>query len=273
MRLGYQFRKSPKTQRVLLFALHGLTRTKEDFYQIESILPPDIAFLSIDLPYHGDSIDISCLTLTNLFDLIEDVFHACNISIKDPMIGFGTSMGGIIIELLCVFDRIDCQKIIFNDIAPIFNQEGILKRLDLREFITQFASYEEAKCFYLSLVKGYGPFPPEAQEKLFKAYIVERQGLYCFAFSTDIQIFLKNIFEYTPHMEKFWKILQKKAPKILVIHAFYSDILTEYEIQRLKYDYPALECYSIPDVGHAPFLFENKLKEKIVQFIEEDAHR
>ncbi|HEX7858012.1 MAG TPA: alpha/beta hydrolase [Sphingobium sp.] len=256
LRLHYRDYAGP-SDRPPIICIPGLTRNARDFGPVAERLAGEWRVLCVELRGRGESAyakdSLSYVPLVYLQDMVA-LLESAEI---DNFIGFGTSLGGLVLMLLAATGHCRMSGTLLNDIGPQIEEAGLAR---IRENVGTGSGYptwvHAARALAELQAAIYPDFGLEDWLALAKRlYRLNSKGRIVLDYDQRIAEPFR-----APGGESgvdLWPAFDalKAAPATLIRGAL-SDILSEATAQEMARRHPGLELVTVPRVGHAPTLLE-----------------
>ena len=188
----------------------------------------------------------------------------------DSAIVIGTSRGGIVAMVAAprYGDRI--SGIVFNDIGPTIEQEGLARIFDYLGRQPSARTMEDAADALMDAAAGFDGVPRERWLTEARRRYVVRNGRLRLNYDPKLRdALLERSDEPLPDLWQFFGAL-KDIP-LAVIRGANSDLLSAGTVARMRAVQPGLQTLEVAGRGHCPFLDEPECIEFISSFISEIA--
>jgi pimeloyl-ACP methyl ester carboxylesterase len=245
------------TDRPPIICLPGLTRNVRDWEPVAERLAGEWRLLVVELRGRGESgyakDPMTYVPLVYLQDL-DALLEEAGI---DRFIGFGTSLGGIMLMLLAATGHGRVAGALINDIGPDIEATGLDR---IRQNVGTGGGWPTWVHAARSLAEQEAGLYPDYDLEQWLAYAKRRYRLNSKG---------RVVLDYDARIAEPFKVpggeagvdlwpafdALKACPATLV-RGELSDILSETTAAAMQARHPALEFVTIPRVGHAPTLFE-----------------
>ena len=258
LRLHYRDYAGPAaTGRPPIICLPGLTRNARDFEQVAERLAGEWRVLCVELRGRGESAyakdPMTYVPLVYLQDL-EALLEAAAI---DRFVGFGTSLGGIMLMLLAARGPDRVAGALINDIGPVIEAAGLDR---IRQNVGNGGGHptwvHAARAVAEMQAVVYPDYGLEDWLALAKRlYRLNNNGRVVLDYDQRIaEPFRAPGGEAGVDLWPAFDAL-KVCPATLV-RGDLSDILSEETAMAMQARHPDLDLVTVPGVGHAPTLLE-----------------
>jgi pimeloyl-ACP methyl ester carboxylesterase len=256
LRLHYRDYPGPADKPPIL-CLPGLTRNARDFAPLAERLSGDWRVICLDLRGRGESAyakdPMTYAPLTYLQD-IEALIGALEL---ERFVVFGTSLGGLLAMLLAGTGPDRLAGVLMNDVGPVLGAAGLAR---IRTYVGRGGSWPTWLHAARSVAEVHGAAFPRYELEDWLAMAKQLCRLTpAGRIVMDYDMKIAEPFKL-PGGEAgvdLWPALEglKKVPVLLVRGAL-SDLLSDETAAEMARRLPLLECVTLPDIGHAPTLFE-----------------
>ncbi len=234
-----------------VLCLAGVTRNSNDFRHLARKFP-NLQLICLDYRGRGESEwdpnpdhYSPSLEAADAISLLDHLGIGCI-----PVIG--TSRGGIVATLMPQ-DRI--SAIVFNDIGPIVERDGLVKIVDYIGKNPSAQSYEDMAEILQREMVGFDDVPLKRWLEEARTHFVQTEEGLKINYDPDISIPFKATFRG----EKFSFLDQFRAlgPKPMgVLRGSNSTLLSTKTVDLMKELHPHILSAEVPNRGHIPFLDE-----------------
>jgi len=274
LRLHVREHGGPRTRRLPVLCLPGLSRTTEDFDVLATAFAADAAaprrVLALDYRGRGlsdyDRNPHNYAIPVELADVIA-VLVACGAA---PAIIVGTSRGGLLAMALAAKQPGAIAGVVLNDIGPVIEAEGLARIRSYVGKLPEPRSFEEGADI-LRRAWG-GQFPKlAAADWLAAAKRGWRQhnGRLITTYDPALARSLAATDPDRP-IPTMWPQFEALGQMpVMVIRGANSDILSAATVEAMKARHPDMAVVEVPDQGHAPLLAEADVIGRIARFAAE----
>lgn len=240
-----------------ILCLPGLTRNARDFATVADRLAGGRRIITVDLRGRGESEKakdpLSYVPATYL----EDVSALIEQAGFDRFILFGTSLGGILSMLISATMPGKVAGVLLNDIGPAIDPAGLVR---IRGYVGRSGSYPTWLHAARSLAEvhaiAYPDYTLDDWLDMAKRLCRLTQAGRIVA---DYDSAISEPFK-VPGNESagdLWPLIDALKPiPSLLVRGGLSDILSAGTADRMQAELPLLERIDLPNIGHAPTLFE-----------------
>jgi pimeloyl-ACP methyl ester carboxylesterase len=250
-----------------VICVHGLTRNGRDFDDLAQFLAgrgwrvvcPDIVGRGeSDWLQHKENYDFSTY-VNDMSQLIARLGGA-------PVHWVGTSMGGIIGQLIAAKDQAPIKRMVLNDIGPLIDAQGLSRIKGYVGNDPSFPNFEAAEEAINKVTDKFGPMNKTQRKRFVEVSIRKRSNG---AFTTNYDPRIAWAFkENDPEDVDMWSLWPLIKCPILVIRGVDSDLLSASTSHRMQTEGPKAEEYVLEGVGHAPTLMSSEEINRITLFLE-----
>jgi pimeloyl-ACP methyl ester carboxylesterase len=258
---------NPRSPRVPVVCLPGLSRTGEDFTPLATALAKERRVLAFDLRGRGRSgydRDPSHYAIPVETDDVITVMTALAVG---PAIFVGTSRGGLVTMTLATKRPDLIAGVVLNDVGPVVETAGVLRIQSYVGKMRQPATYEEGA----DILRGISDnqFPNlTAADWLGAAKRAWREegGRLVVTYDPALTHTLETVSPDKP-FPTLWREFDAmgKVP-LMVVHGANSDILSAATVTAMQARRPDMEVVVVPDQGHAPLLSDARTIGAIAAF-------
>lgn len=251
-----------------VIALAGLTRNSQDFDYLVAHFDPKIRLVRIDSRGRGHS-DWSDHTNYTVPQESADVLEVMDQLGIERAAFIGTSRGGLISLTLAyaALDRI--VGVLFNDIGPVLELEGLRKIGDYLGIDPAVSTMQEmAESLKASRI-GFNHVPDSRWlEEAEKQYVLGEEGVELFYDPALRKGFVEGMVDVdeVPPMWPLFELLEGKP--LAVIRGENSDLLSSETVTEMKNRRPDMLTCTLKDRAHVPFLDEPEAIETIKAWLE-----
>ncbi len=262
---------NPRSRRLPIVCLPGLSRTAEDFDTLASAIAADAAMprrvLALDYRGRGlseyDRNPKNYAIPVELADVIA-VLVACDAA---PAIIVGTSRGGLLAMALAAQRPGLVAGAVLNDIGPVIEAAGLMRIKDYVGKLPEPRSFEEGADI-LRRIAGE-QFPNLGAADWLAAARRgwrERDGRLVTTYDQALAHSLAAISLDRP-LPTMWPQFDALAhAPVMVVRGANSDILSAETVEAMRTRHPGMDVLVVPDQGHAPLLAEPHVIAAIAQF-------
>ncbi|MFA5663327.1 alpha/beta fold hydrolase [Castellaniella sp.] len=273
-RMAYWEWGDPANDRVLL-CVHGLTRSGRDFDHLARALQGEYRVICPDVAGRGRSdwlIDPANYIVPQYVSDMVTLLARVQARQVDWV---GTSMGGLIGMVLAGAvaasparrpDRgawglghaadIPLGRMVFNDIGPALDLDGLSRIADYVGEDRQFKDFSDAVAYVRSTSAGFGPHDEQGWAELTEHVFNEQDGQWVKHYDLRLaQPFASQTPDALAGAEKvLWRAWDHLPGPVLVLRGQDSDILPEPIAQEMLKRNSQARCVEFAGVGHAPTL-------------------
>ena len=262
--------------------VHGLTRNGRDFDRIAQYLNErNYPVFCPDMAGRGDSDWLNNPLNYTYEQYIADTTIMIAKTNASELNFIGTSMGGLIGMFLASQPKSPIRRLVLNDIGPQISLKGIARIATYAGKDPDFYSLEEAKQHFKIAFADSGPLTDQELQEITESSIRETtKGKFVSKLDQAIKVVpikskiaWKSVIHPLKTLEgvlfdiELWSVWKNITCPVLVIHGKKSDILLSSTVTKMQQTHANVEVIEVPDVGHAPTLFDAKTQEMIYQWL------
>ncbi|MES2496803.1 MAG: alpha/beta hydrolase [Pseudomonadota bacterium] len=240
-----------------ILCLPGLTRNARDFAAVADRLAGGRRIIAVDLRGRGESEKAKDPLSYVPPVYLEDVSALIDELGLDRFILFGTSLGGILSMLIAATQPGKVAGFLLNDIGPAIDPAGLLR---IRGYVGRSGSYPTWLHAARSLADIHASAYPDYTlddwlDMAKRLCRLTQAGRIVADYDSSIAEPFK-----VPGNESagdLWPLIDALKPiPGLLVRGGLSDILSAATADRMQAELPLLERIDLPNIGHAPTLFE-----------------
>lgn len=243
-------------QGLTVIALAGLTRNSQDFDYLAAHFDPNIRLIRIDSRGRGYS-DWSDHTNYTVPQESADVLEVMDLLGVERAAFIGTSRGGLIAMTLAyaALDRI--VGVLFNDIGPVLELEGLRKIGDYLGISPKAKTLQEMAEQLKVSRSGFNGVPDSRWlEEAEKQYIQGADKVELFYDAALRTLFVEAMVD-VDEVPPMWPLFDLLAEKPLaVIRGENSDIISAETVTEMQKRRPDMLACTVKDRAHVPYLDE-----------------
>jgi len=251
--------------------LPGLARTAADFESLAMALANDSAHprrvIAVDYRGRGlSAYDPDPAKYTSLVELA-DVLAVLTALEALPAIFVGTSRGGILTMLMAGVRPTAIAGVVFNDIGPVIEPQGLMRIKSYVGKLPQPRSFEEGAEILRRLFGAQFPKlgPADWLANAHRAF-KEEKGRLVPTYDVRLATTMEG-FDIERPLPPLWKQFDALSTvRVMVIRGANSDILSPATVEAMRARRGTLESLEVPDQGHAPLLVERDVIAHIADF-------
>ena len=258
---------NPRSPRLPVVCLPGLSRTAEDFTPLAIALAKERRVLALDLRGRGRSGYDRDPANYKIAVETDDVVTVMTALAVGPAIFVGTSRGGLVTMTLAT-KRLDLiAGVVLNDIGPVVDTAGVMRIKSYVGKLAQPASYQEGA----DILRGTSDdqFPNlTAADWVAAARRAWREdgGRLVVTYDPALTSTLETVSPEKP-FPTLWNEFDAMAHvPLMVVHGANSDILSAATVTAMQARRPDMEIVVVPDQGHAPLLSDARTIAAIAGF-------
>lgn len=258
--------------RAPVVCLPGLTRNSRDFHQLALLLSQDTIaprrVITLDARGRGLSSWDDDKSRYNLLIEAEDVITACTVFDVAQAAFIGTSRGGLVLHILGTKRPDLMNALVFNDIGPVIEKEGLAHIRDYLNSSRQPDSWADAMVF---LKETHAAEFPALQDTdwldMAHAIYAEIDGKLTADFDPAIavQLLALDLDAPLPDLWQAYESLQDIP--LLVIRGENSRLLSPDVVAEMEKRHSNAQTMMAQGQGHAPVLHIDGLPQAIQSFL------
>tara|TARA_B100001123_G_scaffold396807_1_gene479507 strand:- start:4862 stop:5758 length:897 start_codon:yes stop_codon:yes gene_type:complete len=269
-RIAYVEYGDPMSEQVVI-CVHGLTRNASDFHFLaEALAQKGMRILTVDMAGRGHSPalsnprDYSYLQYVADCIALMDNFHLRSVD------WIGTSMGGIIGQMIAAQHKGRIRRLVLNDIGTYIPASALQFIVHyVEESLHAYPSRDAAEAQLRSNLQGFHITQSAHWEHVLAHGLYEKDGQWYFACDAHILDAMRDESGNIPPVEAIdlaplWEHI---AIPVLVIRGEHSELLERETVSAMRASNPRCQAVEIPDAGHAPALFEPKDYQHVVRWL------
>jgi pimeloyl-ACP methyl ester carboxylesterase len=245
----------PRSPRLPVVCLPGLSRTAEDFTPLATALAKDRRVLALDLRgrgrsgYDGDPANYKIAVET------DDVIAVMTALAVGPAVFVGTSRGGLVTMTLATKRADLLAGVVLNDIGPVVDTAGVMRIKSYVGKLRQPASFEQGADILRDISDDQFP-NLTAAEWLAAAKRAWREdgGRLVVTYDPALTHTLETVSPDKPFPTLWQEFDAMGEVPLMVVHGANSDILSAATVTAMQARRPDMEVLTVPDQGHAPLL-------------------
>ena len=244
--------------RVPVVCLCGLTRTSREFHVLASHLAKTRRVICPDYRGRGRSgHTANWQTYMPVKEMADALLLLDQIGVGKVFV-IGTSRGGMIAMLMALMHRPRLAGVVFNDIGPVIDRDGLARIVQYVGRMPDFAGWPDAIAALKKVSVGFEALGDDDWDYFARMTFAEVDG--------------RPIADYDPNlsrtMPKVEQIQSGAAPDmwpafealgglpVSVIRGEHSDLLSVETVDHMNGRLDGLHTVTIADRGHTPFLTE-----------------
>jgi pimeloyl-ACP methyl ester carboxylesterase len=181
----------------------------------------------------------------------------------------GTSMGGVIGQMMAAAANAPISRMVLNDIGPFLDKTGLSRIKGYVGNDPSYESFEAAKAAIDAVTDKFGPMT-DAQRKRFVEVSIRTRASSAITMNYDPKI-AWSFKENEPADVDMWGLWSLIQCPVLAMRGAESDLLSEATSKRMQTEGPKAEEYVVQGVGHAPALMSQPEIDRIITFLEAEA--
>jgi pimeloyl-ACP methyl ester carboxylesterase len=192
----------------------------------------------------------------------------------DPPVLIGTSRGGIIAMMIASMRLNPFSGVVFNDIGPVIELEGLLK---IKSYVGKAKvpeTWDEAEEWVTRYTNKSFPGLTTAEcERMTRRLFRDVGGKPVFDYDPKLSNGLEFLNPMTILPQLWPQFAALTATPALVIRGALSDILSEATVAAMAAAHPGLQSHVVPAQGHAPLLEDDPTLDRIGEFLNSIARK
>jgi pimeloyl-ACP methyl ester carboxylesterase len=246
---------NPRSPRLPVVCLPGLSRTAEDFTPLATVLAKERRVLALDLRGRGRSGYDRDPANYKIAVETDDVVTVMTALAVGPAIFVGTSRGGLVTMTLAT-KRLDLiAGVVLNDIGPVVDTAGVMRIKSYVGKLAQPATFQQGA----DILRGISDnqFPKlTAADWLAAAKRAWREdgGRLVVTYDPALTHTLETVSPDKPFPTLWNEFDAMVRVPLMVVHGANSDILSTATVTAMQARRPDMEVVVVPDQGHAPLL-------------------
>lgn len=249
----YQWLPDTPSSHPPVLCIHGLSRNGRDFDFLARRLSKDRMVLAPDMPGRGRSDWLSDPLAYNYPAYVADVIEILRAQGISKVDWVGTSMGGIIGMMFAATVPGLIHRLVLNDIGTVVAAEGLKRILSYAGSPSSFGMEEDARAELRKRCAAFGIREEAHWQHMYRHSIVEKGGVYSFAYDPGILSTLSADAEIQDiDLWALWGAVQ--GIPVQLLRGEQSDILRQETALQMQKRHPNLSYHEIEGVGHAPSL-------------------
>lgn len=265
-----------------IVCVHGLTRNRRDFDPLASHLANhDRHVFCPDIAGRGDSDWFQDAQNYGQAQYLKDMATLIARIDCEQLDWIGTSMGGIMGMMLAAQKNSPIRKLVMNDIGPEMPLTAIKSRKrNYKGKTPVFESRAIALKYFKKVYADFGELTTEEWESITNSSIKEKDGKFVLRVDANVinrpplgKFLLKLLTQPKVALQgicfniDWWSLWDNIQCPVLVIHGEKSDLLLSSTIDKMQATHNSVECLRVPNVGHAPSLFDKNHQEYICNWL------
>ncbi len=247
--------------------VHGLTRNGRDFDDLARALAGrGWRVAAPDVVGRGDSDWLVGKAGYDFAQYVADMTLLIARLGGQPVSWVGTSMGGIIGQMIAAGRDAPIRAMVLNDIGPFLDKAGLARIKGYVGNDPSYATFEEAKAAIDDVTDKFGPMDADQRRRFVELSVRTRtNGAITMNYDPKIAWTIK---EAEPADIDLWPMWSAIRCPVLVMRGAESDLLSAATAKRMRAEGPKAEEYVVDGVGHAPALMSEAEIARIAEFLE-----
>jgi pimeloyl-ACP methyl ester carboxylesterase len=256
-----------------VLCLPGLTRNARDFADLSAALAhhPRRPRRVLAIDYRGRGLSAYDRNWRNYNLIIEtrDCLDLATAAGLERFVVIGTSRGGLLAMIMAALRPAVLAGVVLNDIGPVIEAQGLARIKGYVETMPEPRSWEEAARLVRDVAgQQFTALDEEGWQTFARATFRDIGGRLVRDFDLALLRTLEGI-DFEKGLPTLWPQFTALAQMpALVVRGENSDLLSDATVARMAERHKRLECVTVPEVGHAPFLTEPEAFEALTRFLE-----
>jgi len=256
-----------KTAKHTVVCVHGLTRLSRDFDPLAEELAKDYRVICPDVVGRGNSGWLKDHRNYNFLQYCADMNALLARIEVDKVHWVGTSMGGLIGLMLSAVEGTPVRSLILNDVGPELRHSELLRLGGYVGRSTSFESFETLVDYESSTYSGFGDLTREQWEHMARYSSREQDGQYVLHYDPKLGDAFRSSYSFMHfNLWKYWNTIQ--CP-VMTFRGERSSFLTPATVRKMQERGPGTQYVEVPNVGHAPLLWNRSEMQAVKTFIAE----
>lgn len=256
-----------------IVCLPGLTRNARDFHELALYLSTQAKtrrrVIAFDYRGRGESAYDPEIANYNVGTEANDILTGLSALGIDRAAFIGTSRGGLIIHVLGAIRPSILKAIVFNDIGPAIETEGLAH---IRDYLQKSPRVETLAEAVAAQRAAHGQDFPALEmgdwERMVSAIYKERDKRLGPDFDPRLAETLRNMNLSQPLPTLWPQFEMLKDIPMMTIRGENSRLLSVATVEEMARRHPGMKRVSVEGQGHAPFLETGALPGKIAEFFD-----
>jgi len=261
LRLFYRDYGEPRSRRLPVLCLGGLTRNSHDFHELAERLSTERRVLCPDYRGRGRSqYDVDWKRYQPA-TYLDDIRHLLAVTGIHRAVVVGTSLGGLLTAGLAVALPCMLAAAVINDVGPDIETSGLAAIAAYMSTPLTFDDWDQAVA-HMRETRPDLPADDDASWLDFARGTYRRCGDGKLRYDWDPA--LAKVFLGAPAPPDMWPLFRalRRIP-VLCVRGALSDILSEDTLNRMSDALPGMKSVTIDNVGHMPSLNEPACRDAI----------
>jgi pimeloyl-ACP methyl ester carboxylesterase len=257
----------PRSPRLPVVCLPGISRTAEDFTPLATALAKDRRVLALDLRGRGRSGYDRDPKNYKIAVETDDVITVMTALAVGPAIFVGTSRGGLVTMTLAT-KRVDLLAgVVLNDVGPVVDTTGVMRIQSYVGKLPRPATYQEGADILRGISDNQFPNLTAADwlAAAKRAWREEGDRLVV-TYDPALTHILETVSPDKPFPTLWNEFDAMGEVPLMVVHGANSDILSGATVTAMQARRPDMEVLVVPDQGHAPLLSDARTIDAIAAF-------
>ena len=255
--------------------LPGLTRNARDFHELAVHLARRHGrrVVAFDYRGRGQSAYAADIGTYNVGVEANDIVRGLDVLNVGGAAFIGTSRGGLIVHVLAAMRPSILKAIVFNDIGPAIEAEGLAHIRDYLRNSPPVATIKEAAAAQRAAHgRDFPALDARDWERMARALYRERDGRLMPDFDPKLAQPLQDM-DLSQPLPTLWPQFEllRDIP-VMTIRGETSRLLSAATVEKMQRLHPGMKSVTVKGQGHAPFLETGSLPHDIARFLD-DAER
>lgn len=265
-----------------IVCVHGLTRNRRDFDPLAKYLTERNRHVFCpDIAGRGDSDWFEDPQNYGQAQYLKDMTALIARIDCERLDWIGSSMGGIMGMMIAAQKNSPIRKLVMNDIGPEMPLSAIKKRKrNYKGKTPVFENRSIALKYFKKIYADIGQLTDEEWDIITDSSIREKNGKIVLTVDSNVinrpplgKWLLKLATQPKVALQgicfniDWWSLWSKITCPVLVIHGEKSDLLQSTTIEKMQATHKSVDVLRVPNVGHAPSLFDKDHQEYICNWL------
>lgn len=253
-RMSYVEWGDPHNPRVLV-CVHGLTRNARDFDFLAQAMAGHYRVVCPDVAGRGESDWLRAASGYAVPQYVSDMVTLIARLDVESVDWVGTSMGGLIGMGLAALENTPIRKLVLNDVGPVITAQSLARISEYVGTAPGFPQMSDAESYIRKVSEAFGRLSDPQWRHLTEHSVKMMNGALRMRYDPAIGDALRA----TPVVGdiSLWPIYDAIRCPTLALRGAHSDLLTVDTWAEMAKRGPRAKLVGIPDVGHAPTLFDD----------------
>ncbi len=241
-----------------VLCLSGLTRTSREFHVLADHLSGSRRVICPDYRGRGRSEHANEWKTYMPVHELADVLVLLDELAVEKVCVIGTSRGGIIAMLMAAMHRERLAGVVFNDIGPVINPDGLARIVQYVGKAPKFTNWREAIMALQSTSPGFEALSEDEWDYYARFTFAEQDGKPTVDYDPDLARTMPSVEQIkSGEAPDMWPAFEALAGlPVAVIRGENSDLLSADTVDEMGRRLDGFDAVTVPDRGHTPFLTE-----------------